>query len=256
MSDTLQPSGPTQPIGLQAEDTAYYRAVLHDLIHMGTNIARRLHDELTAEPASQDPDQDAQVPVQAHATRPAQPGRTPEALALAFDRVARAVRRTVLLAQHLDDDRPAAQPARLPPKDPALHRLNARTHLIRHVENRIHAQATGLDADDLRREFHERLESPAVEDDILSRPVQDVIDDILKDLGLHPYSDMAFWPRRTPAEIQGIRDLAAKPATPLTAIRHIDPAALPDPFPKMHRRCEGEAKAIAKILAWDHERRR
>ena len=229
---------PPPPTGPSPEDTAFFRATLNELIAMGTDIARRLHRDLTDQPTP-----DAPAP------------ENPEARALAFERVARAVRRTILLAQRLETAAPQrAAPA--PSRDPAQHRIQARTHLIRKVEAAIGAQAQdAVHAETLNAEFRDRLDAPDLEDDIYARPVQDIIDDILQDLGVHLYSDLALWPRRTAQDLRRIADLARSPPHTPPDSRRIDPASLPDPFPKTPRRCEGERKAIAKILLWDHQNR-
>ena len=155
------------------EDHAFYREVLHELIGLGTELARHVHAAATAEPAE------------------AGALSLPEAAA-AFDRVARAVRRTVLLAQRLGTGPDAAAP-----------RIAARKRIIREVEDTIsRARRPEAETEALHAELAERLDSPDLEDEIDTRPVAEIIADILRDLDLAvPPGLPRPWKRRTPADL-------------------------------------------------------
>ena len=147
-----------------------HQSVLDDLVALGHDLARQVHaaagNDLTLEAAT-----------------------------IAFDRIARTVRRTVLLSRRLGDaparDRTAA----------------ARREIIRRVEDAI-TRTSNKDEDrpTLRAELQERLDAPELDDEIGTRPTPDIILDIIRDLGLAP----GPWPRRTPAEIRILHANAGK----------------------------------------------
>ncbi len=207
---------PTQPIhqndpahqshpGQQAVDAHGYHQVLHDLINMGTDLARLLHGQAAAQAAQQAAQQ---------ATGQPAPPPAPDALisiAAAFDRIARAVRRSIALARSLD----AIQPA----NDPAQHRAAARKRILRAVEDSIQrtAQDDGpgsAEAEALAAELHDRLDAPDLDDDIGSRPVADIITEICRDLGLAALPGTTPWKRRTPADIEQLCARAAAASRP------------------------------------------
>ena len=241
------PQDPTQP----TTDAHAYRAVLHDLIGMGSGIARLLHAQATAtadappaQPSAQPPSGPATPtnPASAHQT-PAHPA-PPDliTIATAFDRIARAVRRCIALARSLDA---SAQPA----KDPAHQRAAARRRILRAVEDAISLNLsaagcgtggtgfdnTGLDdaslddaspddtgtnspasdnasAEALTAELHERLDGPDLDSDITSRPVADIVAELCRDLGIAPPAGPHPWKRRTPADIAALCARAAAPS--------------------------------------------
>ena len=141
MSSTLPgnttPTPTTTPTtGLTPAAADLYRGILHDLILMGANMARHVHDHATT-PLAPAPLPTAEVAPASHAPTPSEaptappaptptntpltPALTPAdlpALAVAFDRLARTVRRTILLAQHLDDPRPTTPRPQNPPRHP------------------------------------------------------------------------------------------------------------------------------------------
>ena len=198
---SVQPThtNPTPDPGQQAEDAQYYRQVLHDVIGMATDLARTLHAQATTPPRP--------TPAQA-------PPNTIE-IAAAFDRIARAIRRSITLARHLND------PIK-PAPDPAHHRAAARAQVIRTVEDRIHRAAhEGDRAESLTAELRDRLDGPDLDADLATRPIADVITEICRDLGLAaPHGDTP-WRRRTPADLAELRARAAAPSraagTPQTA---------------------------------------
>jgi hypothetical protein len=197
-----------------AADAHYYRHALHDLIDMGTDLARLLHQQATAQAAQQTT---AQAAPQHPAPQPAPDAHTPDALvsiAAAFDRIARAVRRSIALARSLADPIPTA-------RDPAQHRAAARKRILREVEDTIQRTAPGSDAADLddasadalTAELHDRLDAPDLDDDISHRPVADIITEICRDLGLAALSGAHPWKRRTPNDLEQLRARAAAPSS-------------------------------------------
>jgi len=220
--------------GQQAADAHGYGKVLDDLITMGTDLARLLHEQATAQAQAA---QEAATPQPAPAPAP---GATivgapiagaaiPDApaphapvpdtlvsLAAAFDRAARAVRRGVMLSRSL------AEPPS-PAPDPARHRAAARKRILREVEDVI--QRPGSDGrggpalqdslqDSLRAELRDRLDAPDLDDDITGRPVADIVTEICRDLGLDALPGTHPWTRRTPDDI---RRLCARAAAPSAA---------------------------------------
>ena len=153
---------------------------LDTLIALGTTLAQHIVAEAT--------------------TTPQTPEHT-QANALAFDRVTRAVRRTILLAQKI---------SQTPTKPNA--RTAARKRILREVEDCIQSEATGPEAEALTAELHERLDAPDLEDDLESRPIQDIIQDIQADLGIAiDLPGHHSWKRRTPRDIEALRARAARP---------------------------------------------
>ncbi len=190
-----------------AADTQYYRHVLHDLIDLGAGLARLLHQQATA-------------PAQAAPQQPAPPS-APDALvsiAAAFDRIARAVRRSIALARSLADPVP-------PARDPAQHRAAARKRILREVEDAIQRTAPSVDdaasdaadadeasAEALTAELHDRFDAPDLDEDISHRPVADIIAEICRDLGLASLPGTHPWKRRTPADLEQHCARAAAPS--------------------------------------------
>ena len=201
-----------------AADTQYYRHVLHELIDMGAGLARLLHQQATA-PAQATPQDPAPQPA---------PTPAPDALvsiAAAFDRIARAVRRSIALARSLDQPVP-------PARDPAQLRAAARKRILREVEDIIQrtapasghaasdsaasdgssADAADLDdasAEALIAELHDRLDAPDLDDDISYHSVADIITEICRDLGLAALSGTHPWKRRTPQDLEQLCSRAA-----------------------------------------------
>ena len=180
---------PTHAAAQQAEDAQYYRHVLHELIDMGASLARGIHQQAAADPH---PD-------------PSNGALSAEDPALAFDRIARCVRRTILLARSLAE--PVPQPKPAPPG-----RTAARKRIIREVEDAIHREAKGPRAEALGAEFAERLDAPDLDDDIAARPIAEIINDICRDLGLaaQPFSHSGK--RRTPGDVANLNARAAQPS--------------------------------------------
>ena len=139
------------------------------MIDLGADLARLVHAEAQAAAGS-----DGQLVLEA---------------TVAFDRVARTVRRTVMLAMRLDE------PVRAGPD-----RVAARKRIIREVEDAIQ-RAPGEGGEDLEGELLERLDSPDLDDDIAGRPVAEIVADILRDLGLAAMPGTRPWKRRRPEDV-------------------------------------------------------
>jgi hypothetical protein len=212
MSATATQATPHNDPDPHAADTRGHGAALDDLIHIGTGIARLLHDQAIAQAAQ--PAQPAAAPAPQAADAQPAPAPPPGALnkiAAAFDSIARTVRRCIMLAQSLDAPKQ-------PTKHPAPNRTAARKHILRAVEDTLQRQ----DYDDsyrdcdptevLHAELLDRMDAPDLDRDIASRPIDDIIKDILRDLGLAALPGTRPWKRRTPADIEQLNARAAAPS--------------------------------------------
>ena len=168
-----------------ADDAAYYRGVLHELIDMGADLARLVHRQVIARADA------------AEAGGGAGHSVVDEPF-IAFERIVRTVRRTVLLAKRLDEV-PVVKGVVT-----GVARAAARRRIIRAVEDTIQRSAEEDEAERLESEFMDRLDAPDIEDEIGSRPVQEIIDDICRDLGLMDYPGAHPWKRRTPEEVAAL----------------------------------------------------
>ena len=147
------------------------------LITAGVKLARAIEDRATTDPDS-----------------------NLDKASRAFERVARGTRRAILIA-----DRLAHQ---------ANARVAARKQIIRTVEDTIQREAEEAA---LEAEFHDRLDSADLEDDITNRPTQDIITEIIHDLGLGVPLGIHPWKRRTPTDIAYLAARAAAPPGPAIA---------------------------------------
>ena len=116
-------------------DAAACREVLGELMAIGMDLARLIRDEATAGVNQYAP---AALPV--------------AEAAAAFERVSRAVRRTVRMVQWLDQPQAARA-------DDGARRIRARKEIIRAVEDGIDREAAEGEADGLHGEMLERLDS-------------------------------------------------------------------------------------------------
>ncbi len=183
------------PFQSNQEDDAYYRAILHDLIDRGADLARQLHERSVKEPESD--------------------------LTIPFDRITRTIRRTIALARHIATNPPKARTAteRTP-----IDRTQAREKIIRGVEDAIEARrGPKTDTETLYNELHERLLDDGIERDLRNRPIQEIIEELARDLGVAHQSRAYIWKRRTPADIATLRARAAtngKPPEPTNPAPH------------------------------------
>jgi hypothetical protein len=112
-----------------------------------------------------------------------------------FDRAARCARFCIMLAQRV------VKPSREP----------ARRQIIRAVEDNIHRHADIREAESLRAELEERLGRPDFEAELDLRPAEEIITEIVRDLGLAAIPGMNDpWQRRTPEDIEDLHARAAK----------------------------------------------
>ena len=176
------------------DDDAYYRTVLHALIDQGANLARLVHDRAAATPGTA-PDQP--------------PGPDPT---VAFDRAARAVRRCIALARHI-----AQSPGRRRPALPRpAHRRPRPAHPRRRGRDPQEAPRAG------RRRPLRRVQRTPGRPHPRARPpgplvVEDVIEEICRDLGVAVQGRSWVWRRRTPGDLATLRDRAAAPLRPAPA---------------------------------------
>ena len=231
MSAAITQPNPTPASGPQAEDDQFYREILHGLINVGAELISHLPQQ-AATPA--------QTPQQDPAPQPVPPP-SPDVivpLAIAYDRITRAIRRSIALARSFND------PTH-PPKHPPHHRAEARKRILRAVEDTIQRQdyddgyAECDPTDVLTAELRERMDAPDLDDDIANRPTDDIIKDILRDLGLAALPGTRPWKRRTPADID---QLSAEAATPSRARQ--PGAALQPPAPQPERQAQPSPTAI------------
>ena len=117
------------------------------------------------------------------------------ARAIAYDRVALAVRRTILLLEHL-----RANPIPNPVSREAR-RVDARKQVLRTVEDTIERKATPAKAADLRVELLERLDSLDFADDLARLSPAEIIQNLCRDLGLANLPGARTYARRTPDDI-------------------------------------------------------
>ena len=203
-ADPIAPPVPVTPE--DAQEDAQHRRVLALLVDLGAALAQEI----------------AQSP------EPAAPR------AEAFERVSRATRRAILVARHVAQQiaqRAATSPAPAPTLTSAQRRTAARARLIREVQDTIQTKARPADADVLRAELIDRLDSPELDADLLNRPVADLIADFLRDLGLaHPPGARPIG-RRTPADIARLNLLAALPPGQAAATAATFPRPKPPPRP-------------------------
>ena len=184
------------------EDAQYYRQILHELIEIGTDLARAVHRQAAPEPNAEP----GAAPYPEKATQPA-PAPDP---AIAFDRIARTLRRTIALARKITEPAPTG-PTERAAEQAHQRRLAARKRIVREVEDTIQRRADGAEAEALHAEFYERLDDPDLDDDLDEQPVADIIKAICRDLGIEHIPGTHPWKRRTP---QDVRDLCARAAGP------------------------------------------
>jgi hypothetical protein len=184
---------PPSPTPTNTPDQDYYRQVLHDLIDMGTDLARQVHQQATRAAEAQT------------AALPPHPVPEPPDPTIAFDRIARAIRRSIALARHIAEARPARS---------APHATIARRRILREVEDVIQRTATGARAESLHAEALDRLDGPDLADEIGHLPVATIVADICRDLGIAAKGGTRPWKRRTPDDIALLCARAAQLAEP------------------------------------------
>ncbi len=146
----------------------------------------------------------------------------------AFERVSRAVRRTVLLVQRLGEP-VAVRGARSAEEQ----RATDRRRMLRGVEDAIHERAEGYEVERLRAEMLERLDGPDIEDELLDRSVEEVVRIVCRDLGITAMRGQGGHKPRTPVEVAAMCERArARPAAndarAVSALRGVRTAAARD----------------------------
>jgi hypothetical protein len=208
-------SHPTKP-QTPEQDDAYYRAILQELIEGAAQLARQILQNATPPVGWAQPIKTQENPAPAPEAGPPAPETDPT---VAYDRIARTIRRTIALARHIADN-PAGQP-----REPKVNRAAARQKLIRGVEDAIDLKQRHqpkIDAEALYAELNERLLDPELEFDLQGRNVDDIIEEIARDLGIAQQGKAFVWKRRKPKDIAELRTRAAappgrKPSAPLPA---------------------------------------
>ena len=166
---------PTTPETRRADQ----QTVLHRITDVGADLVAMVH---------------AQAKVQAEAAPTA-----PLTHAINdYDRATRAIRRNIMLSQKLDQ--------------PTQRRAAGRRQIIRAVENHIHRHAD--DDAELHAELMDRLDRPELAEDLDDdRPVEAIITDIVRDLGLAAIPGLNDpWKRRRPEDIETLHAQAAEPS--------------------------------------------
>lgn len=194
-------SVPTEPEPSADDDVQADRDVLQGMIDTGVSMQHMIHAAAQA----------AFVADAAPGGKPGTCAKPLRELATGFERIARAVRHTILLKQSLSETRRAAR----------AKRAAARKQIRRAVEARIHAAGLKPEqAERLRAELVERVERVDLDEQLDHVPIEKIIADIRKDLGLDPIPGTpALRPVTTVA-----RESAAHPATTATRLNGQSPA--------------------------------
>jgi hypothetical protein len=152
----IQQSGdPNAIMDQQAEDDAFYAATLREMVALGLDIGRIIHQQVVA-----------------HALdSPHSP--IPESASHDYDRVFRAVRRGILLAKRLNQpfpERPHTEARHQPRREP---------------DQTNESEAASPEKSD-RIDRRDRIDEPEHEDDLGNRPTPEIFNEIREDLGLAP----------------------------------------------------------------------
>ena len=176
---------------LSPEVTAHHQDVLNDLVDIGHELARMTLAEAKT----------GALPL-------------PKATSL-YDSLSRSIRRSVWLVRKL------AEPLK------TTDRVAVRKQIIRQVEDTIQRETDGRTAASLYAELRERMDAPDLEDEIDGRRVEDIIADMIRDLGLAASAGTHPWKRRKPADLTRLRTQAAAPPV----VRSPHPTAAPGTSP-------------------------
>jgi hypothetical protein len=211
------PDQPDPSLGIE-HDRKHHRDILNELIDIGAAMAR-----MVARQASRHDDSVAEPPT--------------ENLTVAYERCARAVRRSIMLYEKLVE----------PPK-PARHRVVARRRIIRDVEDAIERNAPADEQENLHAELLERLDSPDLDNEIATRTAPEIVTDICRDLGIAHLPAIHPWKRRIPHDIAVLNARAEQPpaAAPSEKLAALLASAPPRPVPIFHSPIDPD-KDIAKL---------
>lgn len=177
----LDPANPIDLAEQAAEDAQFFRAVLHEIINAGVDHVR--------------------IGVAHAKARAADNEATPAQDAVAYDRLSRSVRRSIMLAQRVTDRSALAR------------RTLARKQIIRGVEDAIHRTTPDqAKRETLQAELQERLDRPDLLEEVDLRPASQIIAEFCRDFALagpgQPYL------RRTPEDIDRLQARALPVARP------------------------------------------
>ncbi len=161
----------------------YYRRILRHMIDVGDGLLGMVEEEATAHQAANP------------ATSP------PEHVSVAYERITRSMRRTILLAQRLDE--PTRKPS-------SRQRIDARKRIIRDVEDVIQRKAPEDQQEPLHAELLERLDRPELDDEIADRSITEIVTDICRDFGIAALPGSHPWKRRIPHDIAILNARAAQ----------------------------------------------
>ena len=186
----------------QAEDSAYYRQVLHQLIDAGADLALMVHAQAKAQVDA------AGAVATGGGAEPVLPETVLTEAAGSFDRLSRCVRRTIALAQRVSE--PVMITATMAGMGAGAHRVVARRQILRDVEDTIRRVAADLESETgLNAEAHERLDDPELDIEIDTRSVPEIVQEIRRDLGLEGTSGGRPWKRRMPEDVRVLYARAA-----------------------------------------------
>jgi hypothetical protein len=220
-----------QAAAAQVDATLFHWDILQELLVAGSGITKLLQQDISNR---------ATTMIRA-AGPDVLPHKTLLDLTIPYERLSRAIRRNIMLAEDIAKPIKETAAARTEQRQNA-----ARKQIIRAVEDTIALKAPDDAATALKREFRERLDGPDIDDDIEDRPVPAIIADIIKDLGLAcpPGNHPAL--RRTRQDIAELCARAAKqrPAIPhpfdpnpdgaQPAAKPFNPLSWPNPPPSKH----------------------
>ena len=207
------------PLSQRDEDAQYYRGILHELVEMATDIARAVHRQATAEqPAEHGPESDGQSDGQPAASPTPDPS-------IAFDRIARTIRRTIALARKLSEPvREAPGPKCRLKECPEERRTDRAETDALHAEPCDRPEQPDFDADE------------DLADDLDEQSLADLIASLRHDTDLATLTDAQLRQRRTPQSTQervpGEKcGLCARAAQPTTAQPRPTQPRIADPRP-------------------------
>ncbi len=175
----------------QARDAAYVR-VLDRMMEVGVGLLDMVHHEAEERMAV------------SHTDPPPYPAPADD-LSLAYERITRSVRRSIMLAKKLEE----------PSHTVAANHIAARKRIIREVEDAIQSEAAeDEDIETLNAELLDRLDSPDLVDEIANRTIPEIVTDICRDFGIAGLHGAHPWKRRMPHDIAILGARAAGLAVP------------------------------------------
>jgi hypothetical protein len=195
MNTSPTPTEPETKAEQLAQDEQYYRRILHRMIDRGDAMAEMIHQKAKAQAVA-----DSVLGAEAS------PTPAPD-LTVPLDRVARMVRRCILLARKVSEPVKATTSV-----DAEQRRIAARKQVIRRVEDAIQTYAGDHEAEALHAELLERVDAPEFAADLAQFPIDEVITAMQADMGLLGKNSLDHWKRRTPRDIATLSARAAAPS--------------------------------------------